>query len=469
MVDNTSTDLPTTIHGALKQWHEPHSTDSPFSEWHIYKQALRKADGDIRAAVNQIIFMGILELEKSNEREAQILRLRFLEELTIKEVAGNLNLGSQTIQNNQGEAFNHLASILQSEEEKEYAAHQKIQEERLEYPSTLPLVGVEEHLAKLTPLLTKIEPPWLLAISGIGGIGKTTLADALVRQIIMKNAVEEIGWITARKQILNPGGAIQSVDIPILTPDALVEALSGQLLEDVPRPDKFSMRTVLPILKHHLKSIPHLIVIDNLETIIDIESLISILQQLANPTKFILTSREHLPSIPDLYYFPVPELTQPHAVTLIQHEARRRNIQSLIETSNDTLEPIYQTVGGNPLALRLVVGQTHFHSLDVILHNLRSAKGKKAEDLYEFIYRHAWDQLDELRKNVLLAMPLVTSHGATLKYLSKLCELDVDELIDPLETLISLNLVDARGSVNERRYTIHNLTRAFLHERVLQW
>jgi hypothetical protein len=35
--------------------------------------------------------------------------------------------------------------------------------------------------------------------------------------------------------------------------------------------------------------------------------------------------------------------------------------------------------------------------------------------------------------------------------------------------LVLLNLVDARGGLHERRYTIHSLTRTFLQEQVAKW
>ena len=53
--------------------------------------------------------------------------------------------------------------------------------------------------------------------------------------------------------------------------------------------------------------------------------------------------------------------------------------------------------------------------------------------------------------------------------LQAMCELPTAELRTALETLVSFNLVEVRGDLHERRYTIHSLTRAFLHEQVLRW
>ena len=86
-----------------------------------------------------------------------------------------------------------------------------------------------------------------------------------------------------------------------------------------------------------------------------------------------------------------------------------------------------------------------------------------------YIYRQAWDDLDELARAVFLAMPLVTNRGGTLASLADVTELDTIEVGDVLNRLVALSLVDSRGDLHQRRYTIHRLTRAFLLEQVVAW
>lgn len=66
-------------------------------------------------------------------------------------------------------------------------------------------------------------------------------------------------------------------------------------------------------------------------------------------------------------------------------------------------------------------------------------------------------------------MPLGSPLGDDLDYLAEVGDLERDELRMALNQLVSLNLVDARGGLNERRYSIHNLTRTFLEEQVARW
>jgi hypothetical protein len=154
---------------------------------------------------------------------------------------------------------------------------------------------------------------------------------------------------------------------------------------------------------------------------------------------------------------------------LIHYEASLSNPPYLQAASEAERKAVYQVVGGNPLALRLVVGQTHFFTLPTILADLPAGRGKQAEGLFTFIYRRAWEQLDEISRRVFLAMPLVAAGQGTLEHLADLIAIDSASLRDALTWLVTLNLVDRRGDAHEPFYTIHPLTRTFLHEQVLRW
>jgi hypothetical protein len=164
-------------------------------------------------------------------------------------------------------------------------------------------------------------------------------------------------------------------------------------------------------------------------------------------------------------------LNETKALLLIQQEAELRNFRRITTASNTQLKKIYEVVGGNPLALRLVIGQTHTHTLDTILEALTLAQGYKAEALYTFIYRQAWERLDDLTRQVFLNMPLVTSRGGGLDYLAFLTGLPPLTLRQTLDHLVALNLVDSNNASTEPelRYSIHNLTRTFLQEQIGKW
>ena len=126
-------------------------------------------------------------------------------------------------------------------------------------------------------------------------------------------------------------------------------------------------------LEGRLHHAPHLIVVDNLETVADVETLLPALARLANPSKFLLTSRDAFSGQAEIYHFPVPELAEADATALIRAEARLRNLRHVTEASDADLRPLVDTVGGNPLALRLVTGQLYLFALPQVIENLREA------------------------------------------------------------------------------------------------
>ena len=323
------------VHEALKALRKEPSTDSPLHQFRLYKIAQRKGSTEPQRATRAVIQQGIDALADNYAVEAQILSKHFMDGELVQNIANQLSMAEGTVYNKQSEAITRLADILHHLEQTAQTDYHCALEERLNPPSNTQLVGVDEHIEHLVEMVCTPKAPWIMALAGMGGIGKTTLADAVARKAIPRDVFDDVGWVTAQQQAFSPIGNLNMNARPALTSDTLIRGLITQLMPEVTlRPD-LSSADLQRILCTHLNNRPHLIIVDNLETLADIETLIDTLRDLANPTKFLLTSRESLFSEPDIYHFSVPELTQQLTLSLVRQEAQLRNLPHLLAASDD--------------------------------------------------------------------------------------------------------------------------------------
>lgn len=447
----------------LIDWQKPQNDRTPLTTLRLYRQLYQ---GDATQILTQVLERALAQLQLTYPEHAAVLHSRLLANEKIDAALSRLHLSEATFHRKRKEGLPLLAAALLSLEQETVQTYRRQMLQRLEAPTYTHLIGAAPAISTLTTVLLTPDAPWLVAITGIGGIGKTTLADVLVRHLIDDPHWQGIGWVTARPTFFNAGGSIIVQPELKLTTYRVIDTLAGQLLGEGRAQ---SHMATIAALERLLKAEAHLIVIDNLESVSDVQNLLPILRQLANPTKFLITSRVSLYDEDDLYHEVVPELDEGTALALVRHEAELRNIPTVRRATDEELRPLYATVGGNPLALKLVTSQLRIHPLAVVLTDLMGARSRSVEVLYTYIYQQAWTLLDAAAQDLLLAMPLVSEQGGRLELLQTMVDLSAADLRAALETLVGFNLVEVRGDLHTRRYTIHSLTRAFLHQQVLQW
>jgi hypothetical protein len=452
------------LHTALRQWHRNSSRSSPLSKLYLVQRA-QVETGNVRQATNKIVLDTLKLIEENQAQYAQLLRWRFLDQMTMIAVANRLNIAEGTAYKQQKLAISCLAAHLYDLELRVRQEQQAGLERQLQLPPQVELIAVQDHLYHLLNLLAAPGPPWLISIEGLGGIGKTALANALVRELVLTGRFQDIAWVSAKQQEFHPALGLQPIDQPALDADTLVNSLLEQLHPRISF--AVSPQEKMATLTTLLKKAPYFIVIDNLETVADYQALLPTLRTLANPTRFLLTSRHSLQGYSDVYCFQVKALSQANTIAFLRHEAELRRIQSLAEASQDQLDSIYQVVGGNPLALKLVAGQIRLLPLPQVLDNLKQARGKKIDALYTYIYWQAWHALDQISQKVLLIMPL--AQGGDFAQLSAVSNLEPDQLNEALEQLVTLSLVEVNGDLEEIHYRIHRLTESFLLTEVTKW
>jgi hypothetical protein len=89
--------------------------------------------------------------------------------------------------------------------------------------------------------------------------------------------------------------------------------------------------------------------------------------------------------------------------------------------------------------------------------------------MYRQIYWEAWRSLSQEGQQLLQAMPLVAETGALPEQMVAMSSLAEDHFWPAVTELFSRSLLDVRGNVRERRYSIHRLTETFLRTEIINW
>lgn len=330
-------------------------------------------------------------------------------------------------------------------------------------PEYTHLFGIDGPRDELTALLRRPGGPAFISIEGLGGIGKTALARAVAFALAQGGDFDGIAWVSARQTWLNDAGAIVAAPDPATTLADVVGRLTTQLgfteLAGLSAADKLDR--LLPFLK----SDRDLIVIDNLESVSDVELLLPALLPLAQPARFLLTSRQSLSGYPAVTRFPVRPLSLAGSQALVESELSRRGRPTTLAASD--VAALHEVVGGMPLALKLVAAQMSLWPLPALLDNLRRARHRAPEGLYTYIYRRAWLALGDPARQLLLSLLPLGPDGEDVEWLRLMSFLPPDEFDDALTQLRAYSLLEMAGSLPSPRYRLHRLTATFLQAEIL--
>lgn len=458
--------LKTDVHLALKHWHTVDDHAEPLLTYLLLGQANYQELGPqtpatARLATNRVLLAGLELLEKQQPQAANLLKKRFLDQETAQRAGQQLGLSLDQVKHQQRQALALLANILYALEMELRKASITRQEGQLEAKSYTWLFGIDALADRLLTLLTTAVPPWVISLVGMGGIGKTSLANHVVRRAIRCLYYEEVLWL----KIANQPSRSHPLAGPEQTFQHLITQMSQRLLPALPRDTTFPerRRQLQPLFKNQR----YLIVIDNLELAADTAYLLAELLTLAQPSRFLLTSRtppvDHAGSLS----ISLPELSQADSLALIRHYAAEIGFTQAAAAGDEALSPIYQVVGGNPFALKQIVNLAKTRPLPALLASLRQRPLADGEALYQYILRETWLTLSHDAKAVLSIMPLAAEGGMDPEQIAQLSGLADARLWPAINELIGRSLLEVRSSPQsahlwERFYGIHRLTELFV-------
>ncbi len=387
--------------------------------------------------------------------------------LSVKELAAAANVSTRQFNRRLRSGVIQMRDVLRREEMKSHSRLFSSQLRRhLPQPEYIHLFGITSLLQKLMSLLTDADGPRFISIEGLGGIGKTALAQATAHRIAERGGFIDIPWISARQEKFTEQGDLLPVSEPARTLDDVVTGLAKQVGQDQLVGTSTSHK--LDELRQLLSVSSYLVVIDNLETLTDIQLLIPSLHPLAGSTRFLFTSRHTLRDHPFVHVLPVPELSFADSQALLESELTRRGNGRVLTPAS--MREIYSTIGGLPLALKLVAAQMGHLRLTEILTGLRQVRHQTPEKMYTYIYHRTWRLLDDATRKLLLSMLLISADGENVEWTRLNSALPERDFNLALEQLHNYSLLEVTGSAEEPIYRLHRMTITFLQtEMLVNW
>lgn len=312
----------------------------------------------------------------------------------------------------------------------------------LPQPTYVRFVGRDTEIGWLRDRLSPTDRTWQIALTGIGGVGKTALALAVAdeyrrryHELSAEERFEAIVWVSAKEEVLTAQGR-ERADLP----DAILHTLEDVYTAIARVLEREDITRALPeeqdaLVQKALQRQRTLLVMDNMESVED-DRIKAFLRKLPAPTKAIITSREWI-DVADVRI--LKGLSPEEAETLIQEEATARGVA----LNAQQRERLYNLTAGLPLPLKLGIARMSagesFAAVDRWL-------GDAIGDLPEYCVR---SQVDLVRKRdpnawtVLLACSLFDREaGASREALGKIANLslvDRDQALTHLQRLFLVN------------------------------
>ncbi|MCA9973154.1 MAG: hypothetical protein KC425_23205, partial [Anaerolineales bacterium] len=370
---------------ALRQWRRART--QPDDAWLGYlavQAALRAAQPTPEAvwpAVQAVLQACMAQLDAEDARLGKVLQLRFFDRKTILAAARRLDVSEDTLNRLQRQAIVRVAEMLEEQEQRLRETAVRDLTAVLPSPTYTRLFGFDSLRQALVAWAGGGEPPWLAVVQGIGGSGKSALADAAVREVIQRAPFAGLHWVrvepTTMSGRMTPEAAFNQVVLGLAMQAA--DAAPGQPPEQQAQ-----------ALQQYFRRDPFLVVVDNLEDAAVMAHVAARLADWANPSRFLLTTRAAPLGERAWLTVLLNELDVADSLALLRHEAAARRLGELATAVDAALAPIVELVGGNPLALKLTVGLTEAMPLDEVLVELAERRSGEVDEMYRRIYLHTW-------------------------------------------------------------------------------
>jgi len=320
------------------------------------------------------------------------------------------------------------------------------------------LIGREAEAKRLLELLSFECLIPCVSIEGIGGVGKTTLAldiayrclqaskDTYLENTLVENipTFELIVFISAKTQFFTSRGILPRLRREKTLRDIFTSIIRTISFDNSP---STSFEQAYEQIYKCLANMRTLLIIDNLDTLEEIQQVLGFLYELPPTVKALITSREKTP----FNAIRLSSLTQIEALILIQQKAAEKQVNLNLKQ----YVQLYQTTGGIPAAIIYAIGQLNAgYSFDNVTSCLIPDQG----DFCRFYFESSVQPLQGqpayyfLMALSLFAKPPITSALRAVAGIN-----DNLKAADGLAKLQQLSLINYR----QERYGMLPLTREY--------
>lgn len=332
------------------------------------------------------------------------------------------------------------------------------------------LFGADAFLEKIKDDIFAPQASWMISLWGEGGLGKTALAYEAVSRYAASAGFTRVGWVSAKTLQLLPDGILLRTGSAELHWGNLLKKLADQL--DIHLGE--NSNGWITDFQRGLRSLPSgercLLVVDNLETVDDVDEAVQYLGSIAlvNPHKILLTTRHALRE-------KVRYLIE-RRIQGLEFEPALRFIRSLgngsiEEASDDELRPIVEATEGNPLLIKLFVTRllTSHLPLAFVLTELQAVHQRLGKHIIDYLYAESLAILvqlcgkDESHWILNAFCPLGAGDNVSYEALRSYSGIEDEEVFrKALGVACDLSLI--RTSKLNSLYSIHSLLWKFVCE-----
>lgn len=364
----------------------------------------------------------------------------------MQDIASELGMSARNLRRRFKYGIRRLTEIIVQLETEARARNKRLWLElKLPPADTSDLIGVDRVLSHLVSLLADETDESSVMVVGPGGIGKTTLMCAAVKKLIAEHRFANITWLSLQQV------TVYHTVLAYLANDLGFRQIGERNLADL----EAALRSTFD---HH----PTLLVIDDAPQLDDIGQQIVRLNRLIVPGRLLLAGRQMPPAEISIRTQRIEPLTRSAFVTFMERVARERRL-SVASYTTETFNLLHTTLGGNPLAGRLIVTQMKTLPLDRIMADLPTLSVSGDQPLFERLFGTIWEALDDDSRRVAMTLVLLPPDGAYWHDILMMVDISPERLDRALARLAteSLVVVGQPGPL----YMMHGIARLFVEDR----